>query len=70
MLINHLVKKGIFKEYEDLHYFHLTINDVMKIILKVNLGSEIYHYMTMYTHSENFMANITTPMAKILKKYF
>ena len=52
--------KCIFKKYVKIPYLHLIINVDTKIILKVNIGSEIFNYMIMYTHSQNFTK---TPLA-------
>ena len=39
-----LIMKCIFKKLKNLHYLHLMIKGVLKVILKVNLGTEHYHF--------------------------
>ena len=63
----HLIMKCILKEYVKTHYPRLMIKDVMKLILKLNLGIENHKIMTMCTLSEIFTK---TPLAKFIFYYF
>ena len=38
MLFDHLTKKCICNEQENVHFLNLMLNDVIQIILKVNHG--------------------------------
>ena len=43
-IIRSLNHETFVNEYSILHYLHLMINDVIKIILKINLGTENYDF--------------------------
>ena len=41
----HLIMRYIFNEYKNLHYHHLMINGVKKVLLKINQGTNTIEWL-------------------------
>ena len=57
ILFDHLIVNCIFKKYSNLQYLHLMIKDVLKVILRVNLGTEEYDFENVLV-SINFFRSV------------